>query len=152
LVEQVVDDAAAVDADPDGLSIALLGGFSVSVGPRVIAPSAWRLRKAGHLLKLLALAPQHQLHREQVLDTLWPHLDPTAAANNLRVTLHFARKLIDPEPDGSIGALQFAGELLVLFPEREVDVDVIRFEALARDAMRSDDRAAYTAGLDVLGG
>jgi hypothetical protein len=34
----------------------LLGGFRVSVGSRTILQDAWHLRKAGALVKLLALA------------------------------------------------------------------------------------------------
>jgi len=41
----------------------LLGGFRVTVGPRSIGEEAWRLKKAASLLKLLALAPGHRLHR-----------------------------------------------------------------------------------------
>ena len=61
----------------------LLGRFGVSVGSRVITEDDWRLRKAASLVKLLVLAPGHRLHREQVLELLWPDLKPAAAANNL---------------------------------------------------------------------
>ena len=50
--------------------VRLLGGFQVSVG-RIIEGNEWRLRKAASLLKLLALAPNHRLHREQAMETLW---------------------------------------------------------------------------------
>jgi DNA-binding SARP family transcriptional activator len=46
------------------LRIGLLGGFSISVGDRKVDESAWRLRKAASLVKLLALAPGHRLHRD----------------------------------------------------------------------------------------
>ncbi len=65
----------------------LLGGFRVSVGSRTIEGDAWRLRKAAALVKLLALAPDHRLHREQILDLLWPSLGKRAASNNLRQVL-----------------------------------------------------------------
>ena len=52
--------------------IGLLGGFSVTVGDRKVDESAWRLRKAASLIKLLALAPGHRLHRERAMDLLWP--------------------------------------------------------------------------------
>src|SRR5829696_7406364 len=74
----------------------MLGGFSVLVGTRTIAEGEWRLRKAASLLKLLALAPSHRLHRERVMDLLWPKLNAKAAANNLRYVLHNARKTLEP--------------------------------------------------------
>src|SRR5918998_82824 len=76
----------------EALRIGLLGGFSVTVGDRKVDESAWRLRKAASLMKLLALSPGHRLHRERVMDLLWPDLDPRAATNNL----HHARRILEP--------------------------------------------------------
>ena len=67
----------------ESLAVHLLGEFRVSVGPRAIAEREWTLRKANSLVKLLALAPHHRLHREQVIDQLWPDMDPEDGANNL---------------------------------------------------------------------
>ena len=57
----------------------LLGGFRVSVGSRSIPQQSWRLRKAATLVKLLALAADHRLHREQVMDILWAQSGRRAA-------------------------------------------------------------------------
>ncbi len=59
---------------PEVVRVRLLGGFRVSVGSRVIREDSWRLRKAASLIKLLALAPGHRLHRERAMDLLWPDL------------------------------------------------------------------------------
>jgi hypothetical protein len=80
--------------------VVLLGGFCVWVGPQVIEKDEWRLYKATVLVKLLALAPHHSLHREQVMETLWPELEPKAAANNLYRTLHAARRVLEPGSGG----------------------------------------------------
>ena len=45
--------------------------------------------------KLLALQPQYRLHREVLMETLWPDLAPESAANNLRVALHRARQRLE---------------------------------------------------------
>ena len=74
----------------------MLGGFRVSVGSRTVGEDGWRLRKAASLVKLLALDPRHRLHRERVMEWLWPGLDPKAAANNLRYALHVARRVLAP--------------------------------------------------------
>ena len=62
------------------VTIGLLGGFSASTDGVSVPDGAWRLRKARELVKLLALARGHRLHREQAMDALWPELDPAAAA------------------------------------------------------------------------
>jgi DNA-binding SARP family transcriptional activator len=54
------------------VAITLLGEFAVTVEGRAVDPSHWRRRPAASLVKLLALAPDRRLHREQVIDALWP--------------------------------------------------------------------------------
>ena len=83
----------------EALRVWLLGGFRVSVGIRPIEENEWRLRKAASLVKLLALAAGNRLHREQIMYTLWPELGIGAASNNLRQTVHTARRALDPSID-----------------------------------------------------
>jgi DNA-binding SARP family transcriptional activator len=80
------------------IRVRLMGGFSVWAGPRAVGEGAWRLRKAKSLLKLLSLSPGHTLHREQLMELLWPELGKTAATNNLRGALHAARRALSPNP------------------------------------------------------
>ncbi|HEX5916026.1 MAG TPA: hypothetical protein VFY54_23210, partial [Rubrobacter sp.] len=103
----------------------LLGGFRVSVGSRTITQDAWRLRKTAALVKLIALAPGHRMHREQVMDLLWPDSGRKAASNSLRTTLHTARKVLDP----AMGARYLASEdeSLALSPGGDLWVDVDAF-------------------------
>jgi hypothetical protein len=53
------------DSVPEAVRIWLLGGFWVSVGSKTIEQDQWRLRKAASLVKLLAVAPGHRIHRER---------------------------------------------------------------------------------------
>src|SRR5215212_10346921 len=84
------------DQAPETLRVWLLGGFRVVVGSRTIEGDEWHLRKAAALVKLLALAPGHQLHREQAMEALWSEANRRAASNSLRNILHAARKVLDP--------------------------------------------------------
>ncbi len=71
------DGAEFAARGPDGtLPIALLGGFRVAAGPRTVAEAARRRRKAKALVKLPALTPAHRLHREQLMERLWPAVRP----------------------------------------------------------------------------
>lgn len=82
---------------PEPIRVRLLGGFRVSMGVRGIPEKAWRLKKAAVLIKLLALAEGHRLHREQVMEYLWPTLAPEAASNNLRQAIYAARRALTPD-------------------------------------------------------
>jgi predicted ATPase/DNA-binding SARP family transcriptional activator/DNA-binding CsgD family transcriptional regulator len=128
----------------------LLGGLRVSVGSRAITRDAWRLRKAAALVKLLALAPGHRMHREQVMDLLWPDSDRRVASNGLRSVLYAARKALDPD----VGSLYLAseGESLVLGRRDDLWVDVDAFEKAAATARRTREPATYRAALEQYGG
>jgi DNA-binding SARP family transcriptional activator len=135
---------------PEAIRVKLLGEFSVSVGDREIGHSEWRLKKAAALVKLLALAPSHRLHREQAMDFLWPDSGRKAASNSLRRTLHAARKVLDPAEGSRYMASE--GESLVLCPGGDLWVDVGAFEQAAVAANRSREPAAYRAGLELYAG
>lgn len=47
--------------------VRVLGCFMVAVETRTIREGEWHLKKARSLIKLLALAPGHRLHREQAM-------------------------------------------------------------------------------------
>jgi DNA-binding SARP family transcriptional activator len=131
----------------------LLGGFRVSVGPRPIEDKEWRLRKAAALVKLLALARKHRMHREQAMELLWPDLNPRAAANNLRHTLHNARRTLGGARVATTSSyLRVHGELLELCPDARLWVDVEAFEEAATAARRAGDPATYRAALDLYAG
>src|SRR5215213_9723085 len=130
--------------------IKLLGSFSVSVGSRTIYQDEWRLRKAASIVKLLALAPGHRLHREQIVDLLWPDSGRKAASSSLRKTLHSARKVLDA--DAGSRYLASETEQLVLCPDASLWVDVESFEDAAAAARRSRDPGAYRAALDLYAG
>src|SRR5215212_3964923 len=138
---------------PETLRIWLLGGFRVSVRSRSIAESDWHLRKAGSLLKVLALSPGHRLHREQAMEFLWPDLAPKAALNNLRYALHVARRTLEPSaPAGAAsGYLHLRGESLVLSPTA-LWVDVEAFEEAAATARHAQEPAALRAAIDLYAG
>ena len=131
------------------LQITLLGTFVVSVDGRVIAPSAWKRRKAAAIVKILALEPGQRLHREQMLDLLWPDADPDAAANRLHQALYSARRTLDP--DGPADRFILSHDQMLQFnPAVPVVVDVVQFQELA--ARAGHERESIQAALDLYGG
>ena len=120
----------------------LLGGFAAFLDGEAVPDRAFRLKKARELVKLLALAPGHRLHREQAMDTLWRDLAPAAAANNLNQAVHVARRALGADV---IGVRQ---ELLVL----DAAVDADDFERAAADARRAAAPSAYRAALTLYRG
>lgn len=73
--------------------IFMLGRFAVEYQGEAVEQSAWSRKRPVELLTALALAQGHLLHREEVIDRLWPGKDLEAGANNLYRTLHTLRKI-----------------------------------------------------------
>ena len=118
------------------LVIQLLGEFRVSVGSRVLDEREWTSRRARRLVKLLALTPQHRLHREHIIDRLWPHMAPEDRANNLHQALYMARHILEPDlaPRRASSYLQLRHDLLLLEAPGGLWIDVEAFLAAARVA------------------
>jgi len=121
------------------------------VGSQVIEEDGWRLRKAASLVKLLALSPDHRMHREQVMNLLWPDLDTKAATNNFHYALHVARNALEPSSASSRYLRLGEGQLL-LCPDGSIWVDVEAFEEAAKAARRAHDPAAYRAAIELYAG
>jgi predicted ATPase/DNA-binding SARP family transcriptional activator len=137
---------------PLQLRIRLLGGFDVLVGGQRVPDSAWRQRRAAALVKLLALEPSHRLHREQLMDALWPDVAPDAQSNNLRQMLHHARRQLEAAGVPASRALAREGDLLTLAGGEAVWVDVQAFERAVTRAWQALSPATARAALDLYSG
>lgn len=118
------------------ISIRLLGSFEVVAGTARLTDSLMRRRrKSSWLIKLLALAPNHVLHREQVMDALWPELGPQAARNELYKGSSFIRTTLR-EQGCEDELVILRGEVVELAPH--VVVDIEEFRRSAREALDHD--------------
>ena len=123
-----------------GLRIYVLGGFRAEVGGRPVAEDAWRRSGAAALVKLLAVTPGHRMHREQLIDVLWPDLDLAAGARRLTKALHFARRAV------AAGQVRLRDDLLSLEAD-DLWVDVDAFESAAQRGDTEQALALYVGDL-----
>ena len=129
------------------IHVTLLGRFAVTVGGVPVAEAGWKRRHAAAVVKVLALAPGRRLHRERVIDLVWPGDTIAAAVPKLHKAAHFARRAIGV-PDSVV----LRGDQVVLCPGGNVTVDAVRFGELARRALAAGDAAAARAALALYGG
>jgi len=123
----------------------MLGGFQVEIEGRPVPAEAWRHRRGADLVKLLALAPQHRLHRDQVMHHLWPELAAEPAAANLRKAVHYARRAL-----GGMDAVATDGDMVRLWPSGELRIDAERFESESSRALA--DEGGYDSALGLFTG
>jgi predicted ATPase/DNA-binding SARP family transcriptional activator len=114
--------------------IRLLGGFDVEVDGQLIPASAWRLRKASELVKVLAITPGHRLHREQAMEQLWPDRPADAALNNLHQALRVARTALSVTDEAGQRILVLREGVLSLCPNGNLWVDAEAFASAVREA------------------
>ena len=135
------------------LRVELLGGFRVERAGIARPASGWQRRTAKTLTKLLATHPCHRLHREQVLEILWPDVELESALNSFGKALHAARRALEPEllPRESSAYLPLTDSMVALDTQR-VWIDADHFEHLAESALRRRDVAAYESALAAYGG
>src|SRR5919199_2270528 len=141
-------------AAPSSLEVRLLGPFRVAVDGRAVEGRHWSRRKPALLVKLLALQPHHQLHREQVVELLWPDLDAEAAANNLHKAIHRARHELEPELKSAADShfiLAHGQQVLLRAPGR-LWIDAEEFERGAAEALKSSDPRACESALALYEG
>ena len=138
------------------VAVTLLGGFAVAVDGVPVPPDAWARRHAAALVKLLALAPGHRLHREQVLDALWPGVDLEVATPRLHKAAHYARRALGTERAVTLrqDTVRLGGDGGDARDDGrdEVRVDVEEFEARGRAALAAGSAGLAAAALEAYGG
>jgi DNA-binding SARP family transcriptional activator/tetratricopeptide (TPR) repeat protein len=129
------------------IHITMLGRFEVAVDGVPVADSTWTRRHAAALVKLLAMTPGRRLHREQLLDLVWPDDSLDEAAPKLHKAAHFARRAIAVP-----SSVVLRDDNVMLCPHAHVTVDVVCFDELARRALADDDVVAAREALALYGG
>jgi DNA-binding SARP family transcriptional activator len=107
----------------DGVVVRCLGGFTLCVGQVRMDLSGVkpRVRK---LLHLLALHTEQPVHREVLIESLWPEADPESGARNLHVAVSSLRQLLAVASRGEMIQIAREGEeyRLKLPPGSHADV------------------------------
>src|SRR5262249_36972640 len=92
-----------------------LGSISIAVGDRQVEGHTIR-RKVLALLAFLVCQPGGSATPDQVLEAMWPDLDPDQGINSVHQTLYFLRRVFDPDyrTGRSAEYLHFDDDLIVV--------------------------------------
>ena len=115
------------------LSVNALGEFKVMVGGHVVGDHEWGRRKSRKILMMLALFPERPVARDELIDLLWGGERTATVRNNLNTLLSNLRASLGQKGDGPV-YIAAPGKSVGLNLEH-VDVDVLRFEHLARTVL-----------------
>jgi LuxR family transcriptional regulator, maltose regulon positive regulatory protein len=145
VVKQLLRELPAVPAYH--LHVAVIGPLEVTRdGEPVLVPELRRPR-VRELLTYLVVHPRAR--REAAAAELWPDLD--AARHNLRVTLSYLQKALQPERDETTAPyfVRTEGSWLALSGRDRLTVDVWQLDALLDEAAASERDGAVGAALSA---
>lgn len=137
-----------VAAELPELEIRCLGPFAVFRRGQPIAAEAFTRSKALVLLKLLAVrdAP---VHRDVLIEHLWPEVDPRQGINRLHGVIHDLRSVIEPQrTERDWVYVRNRGELYFLDTDAPVEVDLRRFRRLSKRYLREGSAKDEIAHLE----
>jgi LuxR family transcriptional regulator, maltose regulon positive regulatory protein len=122
------------------LSIQTLGTFRVWRAGEEKQRTAWGREKALHLLQFLICHRDNPVHREQILEALWPESTPPQAAIGLRVALNALRSALElgQRSAENIQFIRRYGEMLWLDLDAGVVIDSDQFVQLLQKARRAE--------------
>jgi DNA-binding SARP family transcriptional activator len=136
------------------LEMHLLGPFRLIVDGQALDERRFTRRKPKLLIKLLALQPHHQLHREQAMELLWPDSDPESAGNSLHKAIHMARRALEPDLQSAADShfIITQGQQISLRAPGKTWIDIEAFEGAAADAMKGANIGSFETALTLYGG
>ena len=128
--------------------VRLLGQFEVTVDGAPVSPTAWSRRHAASLVKLLALSPGRRLHRERVIEALWPGVSLDTAGPRLHKAAHYARRALGDDAR----SLVLRQEMVALLVDADVVVDAEEFGRVGQAAVAEGTAAAAESALHMYTG
>lgn len=124
------------------LRLYCLGRFEVYIGDQLLQRR--HVGKGWAILKVLASQPFRPIHREVLIEALWPQIDPEIANNRLRVAMHHLRRasLALCNHQG-YSAIRFSSGCYQFDPTLDIWCDVEAFRT-AWDAGQTTERDAQS--------
>src|SRR5581483_8705366 len=118
--------------------IQLFGTFALRQGEQ--APTPFPMQKHTELLAYLALYPDRAHPREELIELLWPEVEPEAGRNRLRQTLLALRRAlkdVDPRAEETLSVSHAA----IALNREAVTSDVAAFQAAQEGASSASSPA-----------
>ncbi|MCB8984147.1 MAG: transcriptional regulator [Ardenticatenaceae bacterium] len=125
------------------LRVQTLGQFMVWRGAELVAPREWQRKTARQLLQLLLSRRREVLDRDQIVDLLWPELDPENGRRNFKIAFNALCQALEPDrpPRAPSAFVLRDGTLYGLRPEADIWLDVEAFETAVDegDCLQTDN-------------
>jgi DNA-binding SARP family transcriptional activator len=136
-----------LDHDQAALRVYTLGGFHLCRHGEAIEHTSWGREKAAHLFQFLVTNRSRFLHKEQIIDSLWPESPIQAGDRDFKVALNAVYRILEPErpPRAASRFIERADLTYRLNPDQSwVDADAFEAHLVLGNRSREDDAKAAT--------
>lgn len=135
---------------PPRLAIWCFGGFRMTVADRIVDCMKIRPRHRA-VMRLLAMHAGRPVHREALIEALWPDAPPASATANLQVAISSLRGLLEPDRECRKPQLVVrSGDAYLLNLPADTYLDTLAFQTAlnrSRRARAAGDTPAAVGGL-----
>jgi DNA-binding SARP family transcriptional activator/TolB-like protein/Tfp pilus assembly protein PilF len=125
------------------LQVRLFGNFDLKVNGHSIPDNAWPQRKTAQLLKIFLINEGNAVSVDQLIESLYPDLEPAKARRNIQRRLSELRGILEP----SLGKASQSnivlrrGNTFFLNEKIEIDIDTKRFKSFVADGHQAKARS-----------
>jgi two-component SAPR family response regulator len=95
--DQLLAHTPAYPGAKAALQVQTLGGFRVWCEGAEIAGTAWGREKAIHLFQFFITMRRQFVHKEQIIDRLWPEIDLEKGDRDFKVALNAVNRALEPK-------------------------------------------------------
>lgn len=95
-IDRVLAHTPARPSARAALRVQTLGGFRVWCNGEEIPVTAWGREKAIHLFQFFVTMRRQFVHKEQIIDRLWPDMDIDRGDRDFKVALNALNKALEP--------------------------------------------------------
>ncbi len=130
------------------LRIQTLGAFRVWRGSHEIEAREWQRDKARQLFQLLIAHRGRWLQRDEIVELLWPYLNPDAAIRDFKVALSALYKALEPNrTEATSSFIARDGSAYRLRPTADIWLDCAELSAGCAAGQRLLDQGQIEAGI-----
>lgn len=128
------------------LQVFTLGGFGLVVAGCSVDIGKWKRKQAVTLLKYMVTQLDRPVHRERLLDFLWPGVEERRGRGRLKVTLYYLRRELRAHGSRN-DVVKTVGNAYQLRRDA-VWVDAYAFERLVTEGRKLQERMQWRDALD----
>ncbi|MBI2941780.1 MAG: GAF domain-containing protein [Chloroflexi bacterium] len=138
-------------ADTPFLDLRCLGQFAIYRDGHPVPPERFARRRSLTLLKVLLTRYGKQIHREELIELLWPEAERRSTSDLLNVVVHYLRRGLEPEAAAGQPSrfIRTSGDYYAFDVSSPHQLDSQEFLEAARFGMEIEARGQPSAALDA---